>query len=138
MNDDSAKPTKKKESDSGSLQSKQVKLEFLEFFSGDIPPPTLLKQFDDVLPGTAQWILDRTKNEQDHQHNLDKLDRWLPFFLTLIGQSFAFLIAGGFVFGAVILLYNGRQIEGFSTLAASVITLTFRYVFGRQKDKKKD
>ena len=71
MNDDSSEPTKKKETDSNKPQTKQVKLEFLEFFSGDIPPPALLKQFNDVLPGTAQWILDRTKKEQDHQHNLD-------------------------------------------------------------------
>ena len=41
-------------------------------YSGQIPPPYLLRQFDEVIPGTAARIIQWAEDEQSHRHRLER------------------------------------------------------------------
>jgi len=41
-------------------------------YSGQIPPPHLLRDFDDLIPGTAARIIQWAEDEQRHRHNLER------------------------------------------------------------------
>ena len=41
-------------------------------FSGPIPPPALLQQYDDVFPGAAERIVAMAEREAAHRHNLEE------------------------------------------------------------------
>lgn len=38
------------------------------FFSGPLPPPAVLKNYDEALPGAAERIFALTEKEQSHRH----------------------------------------------------------------------
>lgn len=68
-----------------------------EMFSGPVPPPKMIEAFENVLSGSADRIFVMAEKEQHHQHKLDKLDKWLPFWQTVIGQGIGFVLAGGLI-----------------------------------------
>ena len=39
-------------------------------FSGPIPPPQVLKQYEEIIPGAGERILAMAEKEQDHRHGL--------------------------------------------------------------------
>lgn len=41
-------------------------------YSGPIPPPAMLKEYDDAVPGAASRILDLAERQADHRMDLEK------------------------------------------------------------------
>lgn len=44
-----------------------------EEFRGPLPPPFILKQYDEIHPGFAEEIMQMAVNEQGHRHRMDSL-----------------------------------------------------------------
>ena len=42
------------------------------YYSGPLPPPSVLAHFEKVLPGSAQKILDMSLEQNRHRHELEK------------------------------------------------------------------
>lgn len=40
-------------------------------YEGPFPPPVLLKQFEEVLPGSAERIFQYSEREQKHRHDIE-------------------------------------------------------------------
>ena len=40
-------------------------------YAGPLPPPKMLKQYDDVIPGSAGRIIEWVEKEQAHRHKLE-------------------------------------------------------------------
>ena len=47
-------------------------LHLKEEYSGPIPHPNILKQFEEVIPGSADRILKMAEKEQEHRHEFEK------------------------------------------------------------------
>jgi len=59
-------------SDSNSTDSRQmVMASSQEFFAGPLPPPRILKGYEEVLSGSADRIFRMAENEQSHRHALE-------------------------------------------------------------------
>lgn len=72
-------------------------------FSGPLPPPALLRQYEEILPGTAERIVSMAEKEQGHRHlqdsqalkaatSSDSQVNWLSFAIAI-----AYLAAAVFV-----------------------------------------
>jgi len=93
-------------------------------YSGILPHPMLLKQFDDVLPGTAERIIVMTEKEGEHRRNLEKHIVNSEFKTQNLGMIFGFVVALTGILGSVTLGFYGKTtastILGGSTLASLV------------------
>lgn len=77
-------------------------------FSGPVPPPSLLKQYEETLPGAADRIFVLTENEQQHRHQFE--DRALQIHLDLQrrGQWMGLVLPTAAVLGSVICAALGQ------------------------------
>jgi uncharacterized membrane protein len=75
-------------------------------WSGPLPPPAALREFEQILPGAAKAILDMAQAEQEHRHQQDDTataaarsevsrGQWLGFTITI-----ASIVGAGYL-GAV-------------------------------------
>lgn len=95
-------------------------------FEGPIPPPSLLREYNAIVPGAAERILALAENEGRHRQSLEskavdanieaqkkqlqinELQVKSTFRSDTLGQSFGFLISGGCVGGSVFLAMAGH------------------------------
>lgn len=106
-------------------------LKQIESFKGPLPPPALYKAYDEILPGTAERILDMVMNEQNHRQNWENrvLDaqksdvhrgHWMGFGLGIGGLAvvafcawigYPILAAGSIlivIFGIIAAIFNRK------------------------------
>lgn len=91
-----------------------------ESFSGPMPHPDILKGYEDILPGSAERILQMAENEQKHRHKQEdrickgsveqvKRGQWIALFVVILLTAVATAITllgqptvGGIIFGSTI------------------------------------
>ena len=87
MNDDLVS-INKQESDSN-LQShnippSNVRFQTLSTFTGPLPPPDILAQYESILPGSAERLLARIEQEQNHRLKTIRFNTILSFLYGLV------------------------------------------------------
>lgn len=117
-------------------------------FDGPFPPPSLLKEYDSLMPGTAAKIIAMAEQESEHRRQIErdivnaqiedaKKYRQVEFF----GQIFG-LIIGMFAIGmAAYAGVHGAQWTGTFIGTAGVTGLVTTFILGRQmymKQKRQD
>ncbi|HEY4500407.1 MAG TPA: DUF2335 domain-containing protein [Candidatus Paceibacterota bacterium] len=84
-------------------------------FSGPLPPPEILKKYNDIVPGAAERIIKMAEDQSTHRKELEKKvidsdisrSKWgqvLGFFIAIIGLVVSLIatIYGSTTVGAII------------------------------------
>jgi len=108
-------------------------LRYLKYeFSGPLPHPRILEQYDEVLPGLAERIVTMAEKEQGHRHAMDRgimglfsRGQWFGFIMGIVT-----LLLGSW------LLYEGRDLSGFGIVIVGIGSIIASLLFGRQKEKQ--
>lgn len=101
-------------------------------FQGPLPPPEILRQYGEVVPGGAERIMAMAERNQEHRHKLESdvilkgvrnesRGQWLGFVLFIL------LIVSG-----TYLLATGKKVEGLSTLVLNATTFAGLFVYSRR------
>ena len=61
------------------------------YYSGPLPPPEMLREYEEVLPNAAERIMTMAEAEQGHRH------RWEKQALSIENRASAISIAGGVI-----------------------------------------
>ena len=56
---------------SSSKENKVILTEISQSFSGPLPPPDILRQFDEVVPGAAERIIKMAEDQSLHRRSLE-------------------------------------------------------------------
>lgn len=99
-------------------------------YSGPIPNPALLKEFDNVLPGCAERIIRMAEEQATHRQLLERT--------VIIGDSRRAnqgLWVGGavavlFLAGAVFLIYNGHDAAGATLGTMDLASVVGIFIYG--------
>ena len=96
-----------------------------EFTSGPLPSPSLFGKYDEILPGSANRILEHFEREQHHRHGqenraLDFQNKWVSR-----GQHLGFTLGISAIIGSAVCAYFGQTlvaifVVGGASLAAIV------------------
>ncbi len=107
-------------------------------FSGPLPSPQSLAQFEKVLPGTADRIISMAEKSQDHQHDWN--DRALNSEINKgnIGMYGGLFVSILLVVGSVVCAFLGQTVVAVALVGASAIGLVGRLIDGPQKNAKND
>ena len=113
---------------------------------GPLPPPNILRQYDELLPGIAERILVMSENAQQHEFNLerdasDRENKVLELADKVVsndasqgrrGQWFAFVIALlGIVVGALLIAIDKAGF-GLAVIFTPLAGLVGVFVYGTQ------
>lgn len=97
-------------------------------FQGPIPPPSILRGYDEIIPDGAERIMTMAEDEQDHRHDLEK--RQVGLFER--GQWFAFILGLVTIGCGTYLLATGHDVTGFGTLLIGLGSIVSSLLFGNQ------
>ncbi|MBI5885617.1 MAG: DUF2335 domain-containing protein [Deltaproteobacteria bacterium] len=118
--------------------SKTVAHHIEQRFSGPLPPPKILEQYERVLLGSAERILKMAEKEQGHRHSIQKQEVDGVFGLQRWGQLFGFLIAMvAFIVGGI-LVYLGHDWVGGILMGGTVVSLVTVFVIGTRRKPEKE
>lgn len=107
------------------VENKLEPLTLVSEYSGPIPPPNMLAQFDEIEPGLANRIVLMTEENLAHIRELENFDLRESHKLNKRGQIFAFCLSiGSFMLSGYGLYLDKLIFSGLFGLAgiASVIT----------------
>lgn len=110
-------------------------LRITQEYHGPIPHPNIIKQFEEILPGSADRIFKMAENEQNNRHELnDKIIKHKNFIESL-GLIFGFVLAAMIIGGGIYLLLNDKSAKGFSLIIGGVFAIITPFII-TNKNKK--
>ena len=107
-------------------------------FSGPLPPPEIIRDYDKILPGGAERIFAMAEKEQAHRHNIDstavngaiskdKRGQWMGFSIAVIILAIASVFA-----------WRGNTTFAGTLIAIDLIGLVSVFVLGRRLAKTEE
>lgn len=101
-------------------------------FSGPLPPPHLLQQYNDIIPGSAEKIIKMAEQQAGHRMGLEKIDG----NNSKKGVIFAFIIGMTGIIGAVILGLYDKEVVAVALGGGTLISLVGAFIYGTKSKKK--
>lgn len=104
-------------------------------FSGPLPPPSLLQQYNTVIPNAAERILRMAEQEGEHRHYIEKRLVDAQASQLKLGSIFAFVLGMTTVVGGLVLLYLGKDVGGLGSLIAGLAAIVAAFIAGARRSK---
>ncbi len=101
---------------------KQVIAKIESEFSGPIPPPNIIKGYEEVLPGSANRILEMAERQAEHRQKMEYMMIHAESRDSLLGIMFAFVLGIGCIITAVVTVITFPQNAG--VISGAVIGVT--------------
>ncbi|MFA4890031.1 MAG: DUF2335 domain-containing protein [Candidatus Paceibacterota bacterium] len=99
-------------------------------FSGPLPPPYVLKGYDDIVPGAAKIIIDMAENQSAHRQELEKKVINSDISNSKLGLFFGFAIGLVGIISGTFLVYSGHTPTGFVISFGTIASLVGVFVYG--------
>lgn len=107
---------------------KPVLLNYAEAFSGPLPPPRMLREYDSIVPGFAQTLLDQFVAQGDHRRQLEKAVILSDVSRANWGLAAGFTLALIGVVGSLLIISSGNPGIGLTTLIISLAPLVIAFL----------
>ena len=113
-------------------EQKIIQQEQTIHFSGPLPPPQILEQYNKIIPGSAERIIKMAEQQATHRMALEKTDS----NNSKKGVYFAFIIGVTGITGAVILGLFGQQASAGILGGGTLVSLVGAFIYGTKSKKK--
>lgn len=105
-------------------------------FSGPLPPPEVLREFDQIIPGAAERILSMAEQEGVHRRELEKRIVRVGTHNDSVGMYLATLVAICFMGVAAYAIQKGYTVSAVIIALAEIVALAIVHV-SRKSDSGK-
>lgn len=109
-----------------------------EHFSGPLPPPKIIKDYDEILPGAAERIFALAESETRQRHNLENKIVSSGTRDSTLGVIFAFIIGLVGIGGGVYVITLGYELSGTVLSGASLASIVGSFIYGTRNGKKSE
>lgn len=106
-----------------------------EEYSGPIPHPDHLEKYEKILSGSANRILGMAENQSTHRQNIENKLLEAEINYKNKGQNFGFIISIICIVGGIVMLFFGKNLQGFITLIGAVSMLISAFLYGNKSKK---
>ena len=112
----------------------------IKSYSGPIPSPEQLAEFETILPGLADRLVSMAENQSAHRIETEKFVVRSQQRQSGVGQVLAFIIAVLAICGGIYLTVIGHPEVGIVLSGGTVVSLVGIFVLGKrqQRDNLKD
>lgn len=113
-----------------------IRREVSQSFSGPLPHPDTLRQFDEIVPGSAERIIKMAEEQSEHRKELEKKVIDSDIARSKWGQVLGFIIAiAGLGVSAIIGVY-GNAIAGGIIGVGTLASLVGVFMYGSKTRSK--
>ena len=120
----------KKKSSSNKTQQQRKLIHISQGFQGPIPPPQILQQYEQIVPGAAERILKMAENQSKHRHTMEKKIINANISNEKKGLNFGFIIGLFAITVGLICTFIGQPLPGSFIGGGGVIGLVLVFVYG--------
>jgi uncharacterized membrane protein len=97
---------------------------------GPLPPPAILKQYDEVVPGAAERIMTMAENQAQHRQELEASVIRTDNLKSLLGMFFGFIIALVGFGGGLIAAFSGQPFWGGAVSIGTLASVVIAFIYG--------
>jgi uncharacterized membrane protein len=105
-------------------------------FSGPLPHPTLLAQYNDVIPNGAERIMAMAERQSIHRESLEAQVVAGNVNSQAKGSLYAFIICLVTIIGGFVLIGLGKSVIGVSAIIGSLATLAGVFIISKREQTK--
>ena len=117
-------------------QTTSIAVESKQFFSGPLPHPQILDQYDKIVPGSAEKIITLWESQVRHRQELEKKAIGSDIKQSYYGATLGFIIAMCAIGAGTFLAYIGRPTEGITAIISALVGLIGVYGWGSYQRRK--
>lgn len=104
-------------------------------FSGPLPPPAMLGQYDQVKEGLADRIVCMAERQQAHRQEMESKALNASIRTERVGQNYALLLSLVIVTGSIFLIATGKEISGSLLAGGTLCGLAYIFITGRKEER---
>lgn len=108
----------------------------IQSYVGPVPPPAFLREFEELVPGTAAMIFRVFEHQAEHRMKMEDRALGASIVRQYLGWASATLIGVIGIGGGIALVYAGHDWGGASIAAAVGSGLAATFITGRIVEKK--
>ncbi len=105
-------------------------------FSGPLPPPSMLREYDLALPGTTERLLRMLEKEQAHRIEWETKALASEIRQEQYGQWFGLVVVVLCIVGAIYLATNGQTIVASILAGTSALGLARHFIQGKRDESQ--
>ena len=106
-----------------------------EFFSGPIPPPELLREYNKLIPNGAERILAMAERQEAHRHELEKAIVRAEIQQGRLGLILGFVVVMTMGIGGMLLIWHGDNVNGLAIVLSSLVGLVGSFVYSAKRKR---
>lgn len=118
------------------IEESIVALTIQKLWSGPLPSPDTLKEYNKAFPNAAEKIFNRSERQSEHRMVLENLAIKSDLKQSERGQLYGLVIALSVFIGAFILAWIGRELAGTILGSVDLVALVSVFVIGKSYQKK--
>jgi uncharacterized membrane protein len=102
-------------------------------FSGPIPPPEMLAQYEKIFPGAAKQIFSMAESQSNHRMVIEKKAITSATIDSKMGIIAGLLVALALIGASLKIITTGHTLSGFAVIVGTLaaIVYSFRYEVNR-------
>ncbi len=105
-------------------------------FSGPLPPPVILAQYNEIIPNGALRILAMAERQSVHREQIEARVVNGNVASQTRGSYFAFVLALISIIGGLFLIYTGKNTQGLVAIIGSLAALASVFVYSKYEQRK--
>ncbi len=109
---------------------------FQRYFSGPLPPPEVLAQYNEIVPGAAERILKMAEEQSAHRRRLEDKTISAQLHESGRGQWMALIVTLEFPGGSLWITHDGYPAVGATLSSATVVSLATVFILGKRAQQK--
>lgn len=113
-----------------------VQMEVRTSFSGPLPPPEILRDYESVLPGLADRVVKMAENQSVHRQRLESRVIWFDGVRSSLGLVFGLIIALAGIVAGTYLILSGSSTAGLASLIIPLGVIIGAFIY--QKKEKSE
>jgi len=106
------------------------------YYRGPLPPPSMLRGYEDVLPGSADRILALLEKQSAHRQELESKTIAANIRSRYIGQGFAFVLCFIVIVGGLWAIFLGQSLVGFAAILLAVAGVAATFLGTRRQQQQ--
>lgn len=105
-------------------------------FSGPLPPPNILKAYDEIIPNGAERIFKMAENQSSHRQNLESSVVKSNSRDSLLGIISAFIISIFTVAAGAFCITSGHPVAGTILGGAGLASIVGTFIYGTRSERE--
>lgn len=105
-------------------------------YSGPVPAPWVLKQYNDLVPGSAERILAQAEQQTTHRIALENKVTSSSIHRSYLGLAAGFVVAMTAIIGGISLVAFGHDAAGTTIAGLATSGLVGVFVYGKVSQSK--